>query len=95
MGLKKAVYEDELLGLQTELIKLEEWVRAEGARLVVVFEGRDAAGRGGTIKRVPAPARMAQRRSGWMVTQLQEDRISLPTSTGPKPLGVFSMSVPS
>ncbi len=52
MGLKKAVYEDELLRLQTELIKLQEWVRAKGARLVVVFEGRDAAGKGGTIKRV-------------------------------------------
>ncbi|MFD8419340.1 polyphosphate kinase 2 [Streptomyces sp. NPDC059466] len=46
------VYERELLRLQTELVKLQEWVRAEGARLVVVFEGRDAAGKGGTIKRV-------------------------------------------
>jgi polyphosphate kinase 2 len=42
----------ELLRLQGELVKLQEWVRAEGARLVVVFEGRDAAGKGGTIKRV-------------------------------------------
>lgn len=47
-----AVYERELLRLQTELVKLQEWVRTEGARLVVVFEGRDAAGKGGTIKRV-------------------------------------------
>ncbi|MFF1739093.1 polyphosphate kinase 2 [Streptomyces mirabilis] len=46
------VYERELLRLQTELVKLQEWVRTEGARLVVVFEGRDAAGKGGTIKRV-------------------------------------------
>ncbi|GAX56500.1 polyphosphate kinase 2 [Streptomyces olivochromogenes] len=45
-------YERELLRLQTELVKLQEWVRTEGARLVVVFEGRDAAGKGGTIKRV-------------------------------------------
>ncbi|MFJ3921712.1 polyphosphate kinase 2 [Streptomyces sp. NPDC090022] len=64
MGLKKTVYEDELLRLQTELVKLQEWVRAEGARLVVVFEGRDAAGKGGTIKRVaehlhPRAARIA------------------------------------
>ncbi|MFI5642431.1 polyphosphate kinase 2, partial [Streptomyces goshikiensis] len=64
MGLKKAVYEGELLRLQTELIRLQEWVRAEGARLVVVFEGRDAAGKGGTIKRVaehlnPRVARIA------------------------------------
>ncbi|ATZ22946.1 polyphosphate kinase 2 [Streptomyces lavendulae] len=64
MGLGKAVYEAELLRLQTELVRLQEWVRAEGARLVVVFEGRDAAGKGGTIKRVaehlnPRAARIA------------------------------------
>ncbi|KOU12827.1 polyphosphate kinase 2 [Streptomyces sp. MMS21 TC-5] len=64
MGLKRAVYERELLRLQTELVKLQEWVRTEGARLVVVFEGRDAAGKGGTIKRVsehlnPRVARVA------------------------------------
>ncbi|MFI1163484.1 polyphosphate kinase 2 [Streptomyces sp. NPDC020801] len=50
--LPRRVYESELLRLQTELVKLQEWVRATGARLVVVFEGRDAAGKGGTIKRV-------------------------------------------
>ncbi|WP_406404284.1 polyphosphate kinase 2 [Streptomyces sp. NBC_00879] len=48
----RELYERELYRLQTELVKLQEWVRAEGARLVVVFEGRDAAGKGGTIKRV-------------------------------------------
>ncbi|MET7780498.1 polyphosphate kinase 2 [Streptomyces mirabilis] len=47
-----AAYERELLRLQTELVKVQEWVRTEGARLVVIFEGRDAAGKGGTIKRV-------------------------------------------
>ncbi|MCH0539259.1 polyphosphate kinase 2 [Streptomyces sp. MUM 203J] len=50
--LPRQVYERELLRLQTELVKLQEWVRAEGTRLVVVFEGRDAAGKGSTIKRV-------------------------------------------
>ncbi|MEV0321373.1 polyphosphate kinase 2 [Streptomyces sp. NPDC050658] len=50
--MKKGPYEHELYRLQTELVKLQEWVRAEGARLVVVFEGRDAAGKGSTIKRV-------------------------------------------
>jgi polyphosphate kinase 2 len=50
--LPRKPYEKELLRLQGELVKLQEWVRAEGARLVVVFEGRDAAGKGGTIKRV-------------------------------------------
>jgi polyphosphate kinase 2 len=46
------VYEAELIRLQAELVKLQEWVRETGARVVVVFEGRDAAGKGGTIKRV-------------------------------------------
>ncbi|MEV0285894.1 MULTISPECIES: polyphosphate kinase 2 [unclassified Kribbella] len=50
--LPKKVYERELLRLQAELVKLQEWVRTEGARVVVVFEGRDAAGKGSTIKRV-------------------------------------------
>ena len=50
--LPRALYERELYRLQTELVNLQEWVRAEGARLVVVFEGRDAAGKGSTIKRV-------------------------------------------
>jgi polyphosphate kinase len=48
----KQLYETELFRLQGELVKLQEWVRAEGARVVVVFEGRDAAGKGSTIKRV-------------------------------------------
>jgi len=51
-GLPQRVYEAELRRLQAELVKLQEWVRAEGVRLVVVFEGRDAAGKGGTIQRV-------------------------------------------
>jgi polyphosphate kinase 2 len=48
----RQLYEDELYRLQAELMKVQEWVRAEGARIVVVFEGRDAAGKGGAIKRV-------------------------------------------
>jgi polyphosphate kinase 2 len=47
----KDLYEKELYRLQAELVKMQEWVRVEGARLVVIFEGRDAAGKGGTIKR--------------------------------------------
>ncbi|WP_141579015.1 polyphosphate kinase 2 [Actinomadura sp. WMMA1423] len=50
--LPRKVYEPELARLQAELVKLQEWVRTEGARVVVVFEGRDAAGKGSTIKRV-------------------------------------------
>ena len=48
----KDLYEKELYKLQAELVKMQEWVRAEGQRLVVIFEGRDAAGKGSTIKRV-------------------------------------------
>jgi len=48
----KKPYEKELYRLQAELMKVQEWVRAEGARIVIIFEGRDAAGKGGTIKRV-------------------------------------------
>ncbi|MGA3154887.1 MAG: polyphosphate kinase 2 [Streptosporangiaceae bacterium] len=50
--LSKPAYERELLRLQAELVKLQEWVRTDRARVVVVFEGRDAAGKGSTIKRV-------------------------------------------
>jgi polyphosphate kinase 2 len=45
-------YHAEILRLQEELVKMGEWVRESGARVVVIFEGRDAAGKGGTIKRV-------------------------------------------
>src|ERR1700680_4979458 len=46
------VYDAEIFRLQTEFVKLQEGVRAPGARLVVIFEGRDAAGKGGAIKRI-------------------------------------------
>ncbi|OBH46939.1 polyphosphate kinase 2 [Mycobacterium mantenii] len=46
------VYQAELFRLQTELVKLQEWVRYAGQRLVIIFEGRDGAGKGGTIKRI-------------------------------------------
>jgi polyphosphate kinase 2 len=50
--LKKNFYEKELDRLHVELVKLQEWVKANGLRVVVIFEGRDAAGKGGTIKRI-------------------------------------------
>ena len=46
------VYEAEIFRLQTELVKLQEWVKFSGTRVVVIFEGRDGAGKGGTIKRI-------------------------------------------
>lgn len=45
-------YEAELFKLQVELVKLQEWVKKTGARIVILFEGRDAAGKGGIIKRI-------------------------------------------
>ena len=45
-------YERELRTLQVELVKLQEWIRAKGLKVVVIFEGRDAAGKGGAIKRI-------------------------------------------
>jgi polyphosphate kinase 2 len=48
--MRRKVYEKELHKLQIELCHLQDWVKAEGARIIIVFEGRDAAGKGGTIK---------------------------------------------
>ncbi len=53
--LDRPVYEKELMHLQQELVKMQYWVKAEGFRLIVLFEGRDAAGKGGTIKRITEP----------------------------------------
>ena len=50
--LTRREYEEELLKLQIELCKLQEWVRHKGLRIMVIFEGRDAAGKGGTIKAI-------------------------------------------
>jgi len=50
--LGRAVYEQELFRLQAQLVTMQEWVRTSDARIVVIFEGRDAAGKGSAIKRV-------------------------------------------
>ena len=50
--LKRKDFEKQLTKLQTELVKLQLWVQHSGARVVVIFEGRDAAGKGGVIKRI-------------------------------------------
>ena len=52
---KNDVYEKELSRLQIELVKMQEWIKHEGLKVVVIFEGRDAAGKGGTIKRITEP----------------------------------------
>ena len=53
--MKKKEYEKELVRLQLELVKLQHWVKHAGLRVVLLFEGRDAAGKGGTIKRIIEP----------------------------------------
>ena len=73
----KSIYEKELFDLQAELVNFQEWVRLEGKRVVILFEGRDAAGKGSTIKRftqylnprqaqiVALPAPTERERSEW------------------------------
>ena len=84
--LPKKPYERELFRLQAQLVKVQEWVRADGRRLVVLFEGRDAAGKGSTIKRVtqylnPRVARIAalptpteRERTQWFFRLVQPGR---------------------
>src|SRR3974377_678738 len=50
--MKRKVYEKELHKLQVELCRLQDWVKETGARIIILFEGRDAAGKGGTIKAI-------------------------------------------
>ena len=51
-GMNSKEYQSELERLQVELAKVQHWVQTTGARIVVLFEGRDAAGKGGAIKRI-------------------------------------------
>lgn len=53
--IRKEFYQKELAKMQSELVKLQYWVKARGLKVVILFEGRDAAGKGGTIKRVSEP----------------------------------------
>ncbi len=51
----KKAYEKELGRMQIELVKLQEWVKDQGLKMIIIFEGRDAAGKGGVIKRISEP----------------------------------------
>ena len=51
-SISKKLYEKKLLELQVELVKLQAWIQEKGLKVVVIFEGRDAAGKGGVIKRI-------------------------------------------
>ena len=73
-------YEAELHKLQVELVKLQEWIKHAGLRVAVIFEGRDAAGKGGTIKRIteylnPRVVRIAALHTP---TRAREDGVVLP-----------------
>ena len=50
--IKRKAYEKELAELEIELVKLQGWIKAQGLKIVVIFEGRDSAGKGGAIKRI-------------------------------------------
>jgi polyphosphate kinase 2 len=53
--LKRKIYEEKMAKHHTELVKLQEWIKNKGLKVVVIFEGRDAAGKGGVIKRITQP----------------------------------------
>ncbi len=53
--LNKDLYEAELEELQAQLVEMQEWVKQSGSRVIIIFEGRDAAGKGGAIKRITEP----------------------------------------
>ena len=54
--MKRKIYDKQLHKLQVELCRLQDWVKQKGLRVIIVFEGRDAAGKGGTIKARGCPA---------------------------------------
>src|ERR1700722_21006767 len=67
-------YVDELAYLQFELIKLQEWVRLHGLKVAVIFEGRDAAGKGGVIKRITQSLNPRVCRVGARATPTERER---------------------
>ena len=54
--MKRKAYERELGKLEIELVKLQGWIKNKGLKVAVIFEGRDSAGKGGSIKRITRPA---------------------------------------
>jgi hypothetical protein len=58
--MKRKAYEKELRKLQVELCRLQDWVKEKGARIIILFEGRDAAGKGGTIKALTMSPELAR-----------------------------------
>ena len=89
-------FERELEPLQEELVKLQEWVKATGAKICIVFEGRDAASKGGTIKRItervsprvfrvmalPAPTEREKSLASSAISSIYRRRARSSSSTG-------------
>jgi polyphosphate kinase 2 (PPK2 family) len=61
--MKRKEYEAELERLHADLVAMQEWVKTSGAKICIVFEGRDTAGKGGTIKRIVERVSPRQARS--------------------------------
>ena len=78
-----------LARLQVELVKLQEFVRLEGRKVVVVFEGRDAAGKGGVIKRITEPLnpRFCRVVALGTPTEREQDPVVLPALRPPSARG--------
>jgi len=72
--LRRKDYERRLAALQLELVKLQEWLRETGQRVVLIFEGRDAAGKGGTIKRIVEPLNPRYARIAALGTPTERER---------------------
>ena len=85
--MKRKAYEKELRRLQVELVSLQEWVKKSGARVCIVFEGRDTAGKGGTIKALTNPAKGGYRSDigGTTTRQAAQHRASPEQMTTPTP----------
>ena len=79
--LERKAYEAKLGDLHMELVKMQYWIKATGKKIVVLFEGRDAAGKGGAIKCVAEPLnppRMSDRRA-WQAIRYRTDTMVFPT----------------
>ena len=77
--MKQKSYEKELRKLQVKLCKLQDWVKHKGLRVIIVFEGRDAAGKGGTIKAITE--RVSPRVFRTVALPAPSDRNFTPSST--------------
>jgi polyphosphate kinase len=71
---KDCDYDRELRRLQIELVKLQEWIRQSGLKVVVLFEGRDAAGKGGSIKRITESLNPRVRRVAALGTPTEREK---------------------